>query len=112
MRRLLPSLRRRSIAQRALRGPVLLLLLASLLLCTGSSAVPAPLRWGHAAVGAGWAAVLLGAPALLLGPERVTIAAGGAPRPLVHPAPPCGLTCTPPRRACRRSVQLGPKGVA
>ena len=95
-------------AQRALRGPVLLLLLASLLLCTGSSAVPSPLRWGHAAVGAGWAAVLLGAPALLLGPERETIAAGGAPRPLVHPAPPG----TPPRRACRRSVQLGPKGVA
>ena len=50
MRRLLPSLRRRSIAQRALRGPVLLLLLASLLLCTGSSAVPSPLQWAYGLV--------------------------------------------------------------
>ena len=88
MQSLLPSLRRRTVAQRALRGPVLLLLLASLLLCTGTSALPSPLRWGHAAVAAGWAALLLGAPALLLGPQRETIAAGGAARPVVQPATP------------------------
>ena len=100
MQSLLPSLCRRTVAQCVLRGPVLLLLLASLLLCTGTSALPSPLRWGHAAVAAGWAALLLGAPALLLGPQRETIAAGGAARPVVQPrhaARACRQSITPPR---------------
>ena len=95
MQSLLPSLRRRTIAQRAVRGPLLLLLLALLLVCTGTSALPSPLRWDHAAVAAGWAALLLGAPALLLGPQRETIAAGGAAHPIVparHAAPAVGAS--------------------
>ena len=89
---LLPSLRRRTVAQRALRGPVLLLLLATLLLCTGRSALPSPLRWGHAAAAAGWAALLLGTPP--------------PPRPM-HPG--CNPVCPGCTKAAASCVQVPPR---
>ena len=92
---LLRSLLRCTLPQRAVRGPLLLLLLALLLLATGRSALPSPLGWRHAAVAAGWAALLLGAPAALLAPDRELALAGAKWRSWVGKLPPPCLRTAP-----------------